>query len=209
LADFSKPRAVWKGRLEGDRFHGQWIDRESGRKRAFDLKLIATYDAYGDPDFTLKDQPYDYLKVQGHAVPVGEVIGDKTLAYQMYADPRSVLKFPRLVRHPNSEVLERTNRCLEMEHWVKTLEALSCNNIYRNNHVATATPLGNFDKIRVEMTHLSATMMSFVESGSTYCGKTYPYTYQRSYVLKLVEKPDWNPLIYGACPPAMMQTSLP
>ena len=36
--------------------------------------------------------PYDTLKLTGHAKPVGKEIGNATVAYQMWQDPRT--KFP-------------------------------------------------------------------------------------------------------------------
>ena len=33
--------------------------------------------------------PYDTLKLTGHAKPVGKEIGNATVAYQMWQDPRT------------------------------------------------------------------------------------------------------------------------
>ena len=40
----------------------------------------------------LRPRPYDTLKLTGHAKPVGKEIGNATVAYQMWQDPRT--KFP-------------------------------------------------------------------------------------------------------------------
>lgn len=167
----------WKGRIEGDHYRGHWsrTGRDTEKKLKFDLVRVSTYSV---PNAGLRFEqmpenflnhahidstktPYTYLKLNGYAVPVGPAIGDETLAYQMWADPRSVFEYPRLVRHPNPEIMKRVNALLEQRHWQLTTTALKC------RRLSAGKDAGGYEHEHVEVAYLSPLLMSVVESGRT------------------------------------------
>ncbi|MDR3158386.1 MAG: hypothetical protein LBU11_05105, partial [Zoogloeaceae bacterium] len=107
------PKAYWEGRIVQGHFRGQWRDAATNRVRRFDLTRVARYDpektrpdaiqavseaivggvgsglAY-DAEINPQQTPYEYLKLQGYAVPVGEIIPGQTdtVAWQAHRDPR-------------------------------------------------------------------------------------------------------------------------
>jgi hypothetical protein len=175
------PKFIWQGKISGERFRGKVIAPDSNKARAFDLKRVTRYtpsssdedsmelDFY-ETEITWQTAPYDYLRLEGFSLPTGEIVGDAKVAYQMFRDPRSVFPYPRLVRHPDLEVLKKINFLLEQSHWKNTLGALSCRASIYFNDGADAGSLGGYDDERVAVTWLSPTLMSFVESGTVWCG---------------------------------------
>jgi hypothetical protein len=159
------PKAYWKGRIVQGHFRGQWADAATGRARRFDLKRVARYDPdKTHPDSTeaiaayIQQAPYEYLKLQGYAVPVGAIIPGQTetVAWQAFRDPRSELSYPRLVRHPNPDIMKRINALLEERHWQMTLAALGCaSTIYTDDKSPAAGSLGGYDDMGISVDFLS------------------------------------------------------
>ena len=204
-----KPRVVWSGRLDGERYAGKWRDLRTGKSLPFNLKRVATYDPEGaratgveavtdaivqgvssglapDIAISIMNTPYDFLRVQSPMTPGKEVVLGK-VAYRMVTDPRTRVPYPRLTRHPNAEMLARTNRLLEQRHWAMNLEALACaSSIYLEPGHAAGS-LGSYDEESISVEYLSPTLMSVVESGSTYCGGAHPNNHYDPYTLDLLK----------------------
>ena len=207
---------LWRGKITGGHFRGQRVDATT--KRHFDLKRVARY----DPDMTrpvqpvtkaisggagayyavidMKQAPYEYLKLKGYAVPAGPIMKSKVskgVAWRMYRDPRSKFKYPRLAQHPNPVVLEKINSLLEQDHWRMTLAALECGTmIYSDSPPPGAGGLGGFDDEYIDVSFLSATLMSVVVAGSTMCGGAHPNNHFNPFTLDLIrgEYLNWNRL---------------
>ncbi|MGB3433977.1 hypothetical protein [Achromobacter sp.] len=213
----SKPTdqaASWQGTRDANGYRGLWTDTSTGKQRRFDLKQVAQYDTdrleqdrkqarasqvnLGDIDIqagiNAARAPYQTLKLAGHAQPVGKEIGDGAVAYRMWRDPRTKFLYPRLSRHPDAQVLQRTNYLLEQRHWQKNLGALDCMaSAYTSGNPGAGT-LGGFDEEAVNVTWLSRALMTVTESGSLDCGGAHPYNHFEPYTYDLLrgEYLDWN-----------------
>ncbi|MGS1007022.1 hypothetical protein [Achromobacter anxifer] len=210
----SAQAATWQGTRDANGYRGLWTDAVTGKQRRFDLKQVAQYDTeqlekdrkqaranqvnLGDIDvqagIDATRAPYETLKLAGHAQPVGKEIGDGTVAYRMWQDPRTKFVYPRLSRHPDAQVLQRTNHLLEQRHWQKSLGALDCMaSAYTSNNPGAGT-LGGFDDEDVNVTWLSRALMTVTESGSLDCGGAHPYNHFEPYTYDLLrgEYLDWN-----------------
>ncbi|AUT46645.1 hypothetical protein [Achromobacter sp. AONIH1] len=210
----STPAATWQGTLTPTSYKGTWTDAKTGKQRHFDLKRVAQYDTaqleqdrkqaratqvnLGDVDLnagiTSTRAPYDTLKLAGHAKPVGKEIGNATVAYQMWQDPRTKFPYPRLTRHPDPQVMQRINYLLEQRHWQKSLGALDCKATAYTSTNPMAGTLGGFDEEDVKVTWLSRALMTVTESGSLDCGGAHPYNHFDAYTFDLLrgEYLDWN-----------------
>ena len=205
-----KPRVVWSGHLDGERYIGKWRDLRTGKSLPFNLKRVATYDPDGTRatgveavtdaivqgvssglalfgvGISMNNAPYDFLRVQSPMTRGKEVVFGQ-VAYQMVSDPRTKVAYPRLTRHPSAEMLAKTNRLLEQHHWAMNLEALACaSSIYWYNGPAAGS-LGGYDEEEISVEYLSPTLMSIVESGSTDCGGAHPNNHYELYTLDLLE----------------------
>lgn len=213
----SKPAdqaASWQGTRDANGYRGLWTDASTGKQRRFDLKQVARYDTdqleqdrrqarasqvnLGDVDvqagINTARAPYEALKLAGYAQPVGKEIGDGAVAYRMWRDPRTKFLYPRLSRHPDAQVLQRTNYLLEQRHWQKNLGALDCMaSAYTSGNPGAGT-LGGFDEEAVNVTWLSRALMTVTESGSLDCGGAHPYNHFEPYTYDLLrgEYLDWN-----------------
>jgi hypothetical protein len=218
--DEASPKAYWEGKIVQGHFRGQWVDATSKRARRFDLTRVARYDpektrpggwqmsreaiaggvgsglAY-DVKINPQQTPYEYLKLQGYSVPVEAIVPGQTetVAWQPHRDPRSKFHYPRLVRHPNPDIMKRINTILEQRHWQMTLAALSCvSSVYEGN--GRGGDLGDYDDEKIKVDFLSETLMSVSEAGSTYCGGAHPNDHYDPFTLDLIrgEYLDWNRL---------------
>jgi hypothetical protein len=216
----ASPKAYWQGKIVQGHFRGQWVDAATKRARRFDLTRVARYDpektrpdgwqasreaiaggvgsglAY-DVKINPQQTPYEYLKLQGYSVPVETIVPGQTdtVAWQPYHDPRSKFHYPRLVRHPNPDIMKRINALLEQRHWQMTLAAFSCeSSVYEGNGMEGY--LGGYDYEKVKVDFLSETLMSVSEAGSTYCGGAHPNNHYDPFTFDLIrgEYLDWNRL---------------
>lgn len=203
-----KPRVVWSGRVERGRYVGTWRDVKTGKSLRFNLKHIATYDPEktrsvgveavtdaivqgvgsniaSDVGISMTDTPYDFLRVQVPMTNEKEIVQGK-VAYRLVSDPRTRVAYPRLTRHPDSEILTKTNRLLEQRHWAMNLDALACASSLYFDRGPAAGSLGGYDREDIAVEYLSPTLMSVVESGSTYCGGAHPNNHYEPYTLDLL-----------------------
>ncbi|AOJ43614.1 hypothetical protein WJ23_36480 [Burkholderia lata] len=219
-ADFDHPAATWRGTQDKNGYRGQWTDARTGKTRSFTLRRIAEYDpdavAPGSVEaitnsiaggvgsgiasgvaIDMRQAPYATVKLAGHAQPTGPEIGDGTVAYRMWRDPRTELMYPRLSRHPDPAVMARVNRLLEQQHWQMNLAALECASTRYSDDGPAAGSLGGFDDEQVKVTWLSPAALGIVESGSTYCGGAHPNNHYDPVTFDLLRGTylDWNRVI--------------
>lgn len=223
--DFDHGAATWQGTRDKDGYRGRWTDARSGKTRTFALRRVAAYDpdsvAPGSveavtalvaggvgsgiargADIDMQHAPYAALKLAGHAQPVGPEVGDGTVAYRMWRDPRTVLAYPRLSRHPDPAVMARVNHLLEQRHWQMSLAALECASTRYTDDGPAAGTLGSYDDERVTVTWLSRAALGIVEAGSTYCGGAHPANHYDPVTFDLLRGAylDWNRVIDAAAP---------
>ncbi|MPV60276.1 hypothetical protein CFB46_18770 [Burkholderia sp. HI2761] len=231
-ADFDHAAATWRGTRDKDGYRGRWIEARSGRSRSFTLRRVAEYDpdaiapgsveAITDlsaggvgsgiarsADIDMKHAPYATLKLAGHARPVGPEVGDDTVAYRMWSDPRTVLAYPRLSRHPDPAVMARVNHLLEQRHWHMSLAALECASTRYTDDGPAAGTLGGYDDEHVTVTWLSRAALGIVESGSTFCGGAYPDNHYDPVTFDLLRGAylDWNRVIDAAAPAEVRESA--
>jgi hypothetical protein len=209
--------ATWQGTRDADGYRGQWIAARTGKQHTFNLRRVAQYDpdqlapdsvqAVTDlisggvgsgidtnANIDAKHAPYETLKLAGHSTPIGQEIGNATVAYRMWRDPRTRFTYPRLSRHPDADVLKRINHLLEQRHWQKNLAALSCKeSAYTDDNPAAGT-LGGYDEEAITVTWISRALMTVTEAGSLYCGGAHPDNHFEPYTFDLLrgEYLDWN-----------------
>lgn len=206
--DTGKPRVVWQGELNDKRYAGFWRELRTKKTLPFELKHVATYDpealrpgaveavtlaivqgassgVSSSADISMASAPYDHLRLN---VPQkqGKEVARGAVAYRMVKDPRTRIAYPRLTRHPDTAMQALTNRLLERRHWALNLEALSCASTRYTSRGPAAGSLGGFDDESVVVDYLSPSLMSVVESGSTYCGGAHPNNHFEPYTLDLV-----------------------
>ncbi|QFS40969.1 polysaccharide deacetylase family protein [Burkholderia cepacia] len=222
-ADFDHAAATWQGTRDKAGYRGRWTDTRSGKTRSFALRRVAEYDpdavAPGSVEavtnsiaggvgsgiasgvaIDMRQAPYATLKLAGHAQPAGPEIGDGTVAYRMWRDPRTKLMYPRLSRHPDPAVMARINRLLEQQHWQMNLAALECASTRYSDDGPAAGSLGGYDDEQVTVTWLSPAALGIVESGSTYCGGAHPNNHYDPVTFDLLRGTylDWNRVIDAA-----------
>jgi hypothetical protein len=189
-----KPRVVWQGQLAGPRYEGTWRDARTGKNLPFSLRQVASYapDASqadgGPPDvatLSMRTAPYDFLRMQAPLKSGPEVV-QGPVAYRMVQDPRTRLRYPRLTRLPDAQVMARINGLLERRHWALSMNALYCASTAYTSQGPEAGTLGDFDQEQVKVDYLSPTLMSVVESGSVGCGGAYPDNHFEPYTLDLL-----------------------
>jgi hypothetical protein len=203
-----KPRSVWHGKIDGDTYQGSWSDAKTKKTMAFELHQVGRYDpdaikpagveavtaaitpgigsdiAYGTA-ISLKNAPYDYLKMQ-FPPQLGPEIIRKNVGYRMVTDPRTKFAYPRLTRHPNPEILANINQILEQRHWQMSLAALECKaTLYTMDGPASGT-LGDYDSETIKVRYLSEKLMSIVEAGSTFCGGAHPNNHYDPFTFDLI-----------------------
>lgn len=225
----SNPRISWQGKLLDGVYQGMWHDTRSNRQIPFVLKPVAHYDpdlirpgsveavtnaitpgagsgiAY-DARITLRNAPYDFLKMQ-YPLQMGKEVLVGKVGYRMVIDTRTHFAYPRLTRHPDAAVLTRTNQLLEQRHWHMSLDALACAATLYTDAGPAAGSLGGYDQESISISYLTSTVMSVVESGSTYCGGAHPNNHYEPYTLDLRQGgyldfnrllPAWKAGEYGA-----------
>ena len=189
-----KPRIVWAGHIKENRYVGTWRNAATGKSLPFNLKHVATYDpdkisSTGDLssriEISMANTPYDYLRVN---VPLtkGKENVQGHVAYRMVNDPRTHIAYPRLTQHPDTRTLTMINRLLEQRHWTMNLEALACASSLYFDRGPAAGSLGGYEDENINVEYFSSTLMSVVESGSTFCGGAHPNNHYDTYTLDLL-----------------------
>jgi hypothetical protein len=211
VSDHSRePGAEWQGQMRGNDYSGVWKQDGTGREFRFRLRRVARYDpekrrpgasqaisqaispgvgAGVDYDTRIAPEttPYEYRKVN---VPMrqGKEVGSGPAAYRMVVDPRTQFEYPRLARHPDPDVLRRVNHLLEQRHWHMMLNALACAaTAYDEQRTPASGSLGGFDRESITVTYLSPTLMTVIESGSTFCGGAHPNNHFDPFTLDLIK----------------------
>ncbi|PFH10514.1 hypothetical protein BCF11_2936 [Collimonas sp. PA-H2] len=190
-----KPRSVWHGKINDDTYRGTWHDAKTNKDLAFELQQVGRYNPEAvtaavtpgiGSKIALKNAPYDYLKMQ-FPLQLGPEILRKNVGYRMATDPRTKFAYPRLTRHPNPQILASVNQILEQRHWQMSLAALECKaTLYTMDGPAAGT-LGDYDSEAIGVRYLSDTLMSVVESGSTFCGGAHPNNHYDPFTLDLIQ----------------------
>jgi hypothetical protein len=192
------PDALWQGRVQDAVFQGEREDARNGVKHAFRLERVAEYDHRDEYPrrIDMRRTPYEYLKLKDHAVPAGEIVGDEAVAYHMWRDPRSKLRYPRLARHPDPEVFQKINALLEQSHWESTLLALECQAAMYDSSPGARPGSPGHGGDEVSVTYLTVTLMSVIKDGRYHCGGTGPSDYFSPSTFDLIrgEHLDWNRL---------------
>ena len=145
--------------------------------------------------------PYDTLKLTGHAKPVGKEIGNATVAYQMWQDPRTIpLSPPDPPSRPACHAAHQLPAGAAP--LAKSLGALDCKATAYTSANPMAGTLGGFDEEDVKVTWLSRALMTVTESGSLDCGGAHPYNHFDAYTFDLLrgEYLDWNRCLTPMCP---------
>ncbi|MBU1306243.1 MAG: hypothetical protein KKF33_12090, partial [Alphaproteobacteria bacterium] len=153
----------------------------------YDSAFQTTY--AGLSAFTPETAPYDFAKMD---VPL-EIGSTQTIegsSFHYVADPRSKFLFPRIVALADGSAPDLANKALARRHALINFHAFDCMAmIYAgfgaNQYSAGRGPgsLGDYDGENVEVSYLSPTVMSWSESGSTWCGGAHPNNHSDSYNL--------------------------
>ncbi|HTJ56369.1 MAG TPA: hypothetical protein VL418_02230 [Devosiaceae bacterium] len=141
----------------------------------------------GEGQLTKAISPYDFLKMQ---VPLKAAAPTTwgSVAFTYVTDPRTKFKFPRIVSLGGADVTA-ANDYLAQQHWMLNGNAFACESTaYQglgwNDSIADAAgSLGGYDDETLEVSYLSATVMSWVESGSLFCGGAHPDNHRDVYNL--------------------------
>ncbi|WP_224705530.1 hypothetical protein [Devosia aquimaris] len=139
--------------------------------------------------FTPEAAPYDFAKmdVALGASPDETIEGSR---FHYLTDPRSKFPFPRIVALSDGSSPNLANQELARRHAQINFYAFDClAQIYAgfgaNQYSAGLGPgtLGDFDSELITVSSLTPTAMSWVQSGSTFCGGAHPNNHSDSYNL--------------------------
>ena len=204
-----KPRSVWQGEIKGDTYQGTWHNAKTKKNLAFELHQVGRYnpdaikptgveaitalvtpgagsDIADGTTISLGNAPYEYLKMQ-FPLQLGPEIMRNNVGYRMVIDPRTQFAYPRVTRHPNPQILASSNQILEQRHWQMNLAALACMaTLYAGSRMAQGD-LGGYESEEIGVRYLSETLMTVVESGSTYCGGAHPDNHYDPFTLDLIK----------------------
>lgn len=141
----------------------------------------------GERSFQPHTAPYEFAKQE---VPFGigphQELEGSTFRY--VTDPRSKFAFPRVLELADGSPTDPVNQGLEIRHTVLNTYAFDClSQVYagfgatQNNMGPSAGTLGYYDGETIAVDYLSPTVMSWTESGSTFCGGAHPNNHSDSY----------------------------
>ena len=150
---------------------------------AFDLSYP------GEAGLNAEAAPYEVAKMEVNLKegPEEDLEGS---TFRYVTDPRSRFPFPRVVSLADGSPSDRVNRALARRHAEINSYAFDClAQIYAgfgaNEYSAGMGPgtLGDYDSETIVVSYLSPTVMSWVESGSTWCGGAHPNNHSDSYTV--------------------------
>ncbi|MGV8833603.1 MAG: hypothetical protein ACOH2N_16650 [Devosia sp.] len=153
----------------------------------YDSAFETTY--AGLSAFTPETAPYDFAKMD---VPlqIGATQTIEGSSFHYVSDPRSMFLFPRIVALADGSAPDKANRALATRHALINAQAFDCMAmIYAgfggNQYSPGRGPgsLGDYDGENIDVSYLSPTVMSWSESGSTWCGGAHPNNHSNSYNL--------------------------
>ncbi|WP_137149963.1 hypothetical protein [Devosia sp. FKR38] len=153
----------------------------------YDSAIMLTY--AGPTSFNAESAPYDFAKMD---VPLtasaDEAIEGSSFHY--VTDPRSKFAFPRIVALADGSSPDLANQALARRHAEVNFYAFDClSQIYAgfgaNQYSLGLGPgtLGDYDSEQIIVSYLSPNVMSWVQSGSTFCGGAHPNNHSDSYSL--------------------------
>lgn len=153
----------------------------------YDSAMQLTY--AGPTSFNAESAPYDFAKMD---VPLtasaDEVLEGSRFHY--VTDPRSKFAFPRIVALADGSSPDLANQALARRHAEINFYAFDClSQIYAgfgaNQYSLGLGPgtLGDYDGESITVSYLSPMVMSWVQSGSTFCGGAHPNNHSDSYSL--------------------------
>ena len=142
---------------------------------------ILAYDPTGTLDETTA--PYETRLLAGvdKTVLRTETLGGGDIQY--VADPRTKFAFPRLLSLPDGGSSDAINTALANQHDRMNLAALDCLSLQygawgQSDLMGGAGgTLGDYDSETVEVSFLSASLISWTQSGSLYCAGAHPYNH--------------------------------
>lgn len=169
---------------------------EIGRRALPEGAELTPYDLYdsvfqlsygGLSGFNAQTAPYDFAKMD---VPLdqGDIQPVEGSTIRFVTDPRTKFAFPRIVALADGSAPDAANRGLAARHAKVNFRAFDClAQIYAgfgaNQYSIGMGPgtLGDYDSETIAVSYLSPTVMSWVESGSTWCGGAHPDNHSNSY----------------------------
>ncbi|MDP3523961.1 MAG: hypothetical protein Q8S27_05230 [Hoeflea sp.] len=142
-----------------------------------------------DGSFSAETAPYDFAKMDVE-MQAGPEESLEASTFRYLTDPRSKFAFPRVVSLADGSSPDRVNQALEHRHFQISSQAFDClSQIYAGfgatEYSAGMGPgtQGGYEDETIVMTYLSPRLVSWVESGSTWCGGAHPNNHSRSYAL--------------------------
>jgi hypothetical protein len=145
---------------------------------------------YGSLGFAPEALPYDSAKMDLALEEQGAVLSLEGSRYRFVADPRTQFLFPRVVSLADGSSPAAANAALAQRHAAINANAFDC---LSGGYAGFASSgysvslsgggLGDYDGENVEVTYLSPTVLTWTESGSTYCGGAHPNNHYDSYIV--------------------------
>ncbi|WP_193337071.1 hypothetical protein [Devosia beringensis] len=172
--------------------------KEIGRRTLPEGAELTPYDLYdsvfqlsygGLSGFNAQSAPYDFAKMD---VPLelGDTQAVEGSTIRFVTDPRTRFAFPRVVALADGSAPDAANRGLAARHAKISFRAFDClAQIYAgfgaNQYSIGMGPgtLGDYDSETIAVSYLSPTLMSWMESGSTWCGGAHPDNHSNSFSL--------------------------
>lgn len=168
-------------RLVGDRQRGE-DEEATALGLAGSSERLALSEQLASPEGPIRAEtrPYEFAKlnVPLHIQKTAEFSGS---AVSYVVDPRTKFIAPRVERLADGSSPATVNELLKQDHWRKNLAAFGCQALryktFRGEDggwTSDAGSLGGYDDTTVEVTFLSSHVMSYIESGSLWCGGASP-----------------------------------
>lgn len=199
--------AVWKltASPDGRTLEGSWTARKTlpiklqraGSRRVEGEAPQSPLDLYdftdrtffvADAPITMETSPYDYLRLDT-PLQTGARQGWPDASYREVTDPRTKFARPRVVELAGASP-DAANTVLQARHWRDSLAALGCKarqyagfQEYGPIPGAEDGTLGGYEDTISTVTALTPKLMSWVESGSTFCGGAHPNNYAYAYTM--------------------------
>lgn len=156
-------------------------DREPGEEvSARGLHTVADRLAWSDIIIDGRTNPYDHLKLNV-ALETKSTTQWDGAAFAMVADPRIGMAYPRIAALGENVSPDRANEVLNQRHWHHGLGAFSCAALRYsgfhdrpNDWTGEVGTMGGFDWMGAKVTQLTPRVMSWIESGSIWCGGGSP-----------------------------------
>jgi hypothetical protein len=179
---------TWQLRFDGQQASGIWNAPKGAKKKVksakIALKRVKSLSDIGE-GYAAFDA-YHALWGQGLTFenPVtGEIMNGVTVG--MAADAVFKSKFPRYLLHPDAPKRDAINAMLTEEHRTAAINQRSC--VQGARRFLDGENSGELDvQVEFKVTYASPTVISFVESGSAFCGGAHGNNYSVSHTFDLV-----------------------